>query len=141
LHISEPRLIDAHPHGIEPIKEVEHPHGTEGVDAKLVIFFLVDLYAASAFQIDDVQNSVRYDKRVAGAEAFRDIEGTVNTLLDKHSWVFESFRLLHNEVGVIGCVLVHFRVVASRSVFGSAEPVVEFPLCHTVGKGAFRGVA
>jgi hypothetical protein len=67
--------------------------------------------------------------------------GAVNTLLDKYSRVFESFRLFHYEVGVIGCVFIHFRVIADGRVFGSAEPLIEFPLRHTVGEGAFRGIA
>ena len=116
-------------------------YGTEGVYAKLVIFFCVDLYSAPALEVNDVQNAVRHDKRIAGAVAFRDIEGAVNTLFNKYGRLFESFRLLHYKISIIGCVFIHFRVFADRLVFGSSESVVEFPLRYAVGEGTFRGVA
>lgn len=76
-------MVNAHGNLGDVVEVVELPEGAQGVQHHLGIFLRVHQDALPILEIDDVQELVRHDQAVAGAEPVRHITGEVQPLFDE----------------------------------------------------------
>ena len=81
------RLVDGHRNCFNVVETIEDAERAESVQHHLRILFGIHQHALAVLQIDNVEELVRHDKAVAGAEAIRHIAGEVEPLFNEHLWV------------------------------------------------------
>ena len=78
------RLVDGHGNRLDVIETIEDAECAEGVQHHLRILLGIYQHSLVVLQIDNVEELVRHDKAVAGAEAVRHIAGEVEPLFNEH---------------------------------------------------------
>ena len=137
------RLVDGHGNRLDVIETIEDAERTESVQHHLRILFGIHQHALAVLQIDNVEELVRHDEAVAGAEAVRHIAGEVQPLLNEHLWVrailpgfLNGFQ---NELQVTVRVHLHFIgiVLADRAGGAHLQCLTELVFRQRMSGGTF----
>lgn len=122
---------------------VELPERAQGVQHHLGIFLRFHQDALPVLEIDDVQELVRHNQAVAGAEPVRHITGEVQPLFDEDEGIgaehLSFLQLLQHELHIPIGVDVHFIAVIRADWFPGTDlqRLFELVLGESMGGGSF----
>ena len=148
-------LVDGHGNRLDVVETIEDTECAERIQHHLRIFLGIHQHALAVLQIDNVEELVRHDKAVAGAEAVLDVLREVDSHLKLGKCVLarllRSFGLFSNKSCVVICAFLHFSVVVRvfcqfvtailKVHLGDfAEEVAGGQLAKLMGCGAFFGI-
>ena len=142
-HILPAGLVDAHAHLSDVVEGVKQPERAQGIQHHLGILLGLNQNALAVLEVDDVEQLVRHDDAVPGAEAFRDPAGEVQPLLDEDQRVgalkLGLGELLQYELHIAICVSVHLiTVILGHRLTGAhLQSAAELVFAESVGGGAF----
>ena len=143
-HILTAGLVNAHGNLSDVVEVVELPERAQGVQHHLRIFLRVHQDALPILEIDDVQELVRHNQAVAGAEPVRHITGEVQPLFDEDERVgaerLSFYQLFQHELHIPVGVGVHFIAVIRADWFSRTnfQRLFELVLGKGMGGGSFR---
>ena len=138
-------LVDGHGNRLDVVEAIEDAECAEGIQHHLRILFGIHQYALSVLQIDNVEELVRHDKAVAGAEAIRHIAGEVQPLLNEHlrvRAVLPGFlNGFQNELQVTVRVHLHLVgiVLTDRAGGAHLQCLTELVFCKGMSRCTFCG--
>ena len=142
-HVLPAGLVDAHGDLGDVVEVVELPEGAQGVQHHLWIFLRVHQDALPVLEINDVQELVRHDQAVPGAEAVRHIAGEVQPLFDEDERVSAErpgfLQLFQHELHIPIGVGVHFIAVIRADGLPGAQlqRLFELVFGQSMSGGAF----
>ena len=137
------RLVDGHRNCLNVVETIEDAECAERIQHHLRILFGIHQHALAVLQIDNMEELVRHDKAVAGAEAIRHIAGEVQPLFNEHlgvravlSGFLDGFQ---NEFQVAVRVHLHFVgvVLADRAGGAHLQRLAELVFRQRMSGGAF----
>ena len=143
-HILPAGLVDAHGDLGDVVEVVELPERAQRVQHHLGILLRVHQDALPILEINDVQELVRHNQAVAGAEPVRHITGEVQPLFDEDERVsaerLSFLQLFQHELHIPVGVGVHFVTIKRANGLSGAQlqRLFELVLGESMGGGAFR---